>query len=160
MALVNNWDLKDVNNRVSDTSAGGAALRASPIWAPPSGAPATSSRRSKGVSKDYAETTFIDEVTPTHVDFVMQSRPFFPFVVHLPNYRFRTRMESIVKRIPHRRRPLDWRPPRPVVGEQISDCFRASGFARIRADRFARRCTHRRVSDLQAADRRRRCRVA
>ena len=99
MALVNNWDLKDVNNRVSDTADGGGQYGITDLGAT-FGRTGNIITRSKSVSKDYAETKFIDKVTPTHVDFVMQSRPFFPFIVHLPNYRFRTRMESVVKRIP------------------------------------------------------------
>ena len=41
--------------------------------------------RSKGVNEeDYAEARFIDKVTPTYVDFVMHSRPFFLSVVNFP----------------------------------------------------------------------------
>ena len=49
----------------------------SPIWAPQFGRTGNSFTRSKGVMKDYAETKFIEKVTPTYVDFVMHSRPFF-----------------------------------------------------------------------------------
>ena len=99
MALLNNWDLKDVNNRVFDTIAGGEQYGITDLGAT-FGRTGNIITRSKGVSKDYAETKFIARVTATHVDFVMQSRPFLPLVVHLPNYRSRTRMEGIVKRVP------------------------------------------------------------
>ena len=56
--------------------------------------------RSKGVMKDYEETKFVEKVTPDHVDFVMHSRPFFLTIFDFPNYRFRTRMESVAKNIP------------------------------------------------------------
>ena len=46
MALVNNWDLKDVNNGASDTAADGSST-GSPIWAPRSAAPATASAAAK-----------------------------------------------------------------------------------------------------------------
>ena len=127
MALINNWDLKEVNNRASETAAGmryeitdlGASF----------GRTGNIVTRSKSISKDYAETRFIDKVTPTSVDFVLQSRPFFPLAVHVPNYRTRTRMESIVKGIPI----ADARWIGSHLGQlsaaQISDGFRASGFS-------------------------------
>jgi hypothetical protein len=127
MALINNWDLKDANNRVFDT-AGGGEYGITDLGAT-FGRTGNSITRSKGVPKDYADTRFIDEVTPTHVDFVMQSRPFFPLVFHLPSYRSRTRMESIVKQIPIAdARWIGIRLGR-LSPDQIRDCFRAAGFS-------------------------------
>ena len=127
MALINNWDLKDANNRVFDT-AGGGEYGITDLGAT-FGRTGNSITRSKGVPKDYAGTRFIDEVTPTHVDFVMQSRPFFPLVFHLPSYRSRTRMESIVKQIPIAdARWIGIRLGR-LSPDQIRDCFRAAGFS-------------------------------
>jgi hypothetical protein len=128
MALVNNWDLKDVNNRVSDTAEGGAQYGITDLGAT-FGRTGNIVTRSKSVAKDYAETKFIAKVTATHVDFVMQSRPIFPFVFHLPAYRERTRMQDIVKGIPIAdARWLGDRLGRLSL-EQIRDCFRASGFS-------------------------------
>ena len=127
MSLINNWDLKDANNRVFDT-AGGGEYGITDLGAT-FGRTGNSITRSKGVPKDYAGTRFIDEVTPTHVDFVMQSRPFFPLVFHLPSYRSRTRMESIVKQIPIAdARWIGIRLGR-LSPDQIRDCFRAAGFS-------------------------------
>jgi hypothetical protein len=127
MALINNWDLKDANNRIFDT-AGGGEYGITDLGAT-FGRTGNSITRSKGVPKDYADTRFIDEVTPTHVDFVMQSRPFFPLVFHLPSYRSRTRMESIVKQIPIAdARWIGIRLGR-LSPDQIRDCFRAAGFS-------------------------------
>jgi hypothetical protein len=85
--------------------------------------------RSKGVPKDYAEAPFIDEITPTHVDFILQSRPFFPSVFNLPNYRARTRMESIVKHIPIADARWIGNQLGRLSPDQIRDCFRAAGFS-------------------------------
>ena len=128
MALLNNWDLKDVNNRVFDTIAGGEQYGITDLGAT-FGRTGHVITRSKGVSKDYAESTFIATVTATHVDFVMQSRPFLPLVVHLAHYRSRTRMESIVKRVPIA--DARWIGDRlgRLSTEQIRDAFRASGFS-------------------------------
>ena len=127
MSLINNWDLKDVNNRVFDT-AGGGEYGITDLGAT-FGRTGNSITRSKGVPKDYADTRFIDEVTSTHVDFVLQSRPLFPLVFHLPSYRSRTRMESIVKQIPIAdARWIGIRLGR-LSPDQIRDCFRAAGFS-------------------------------
>jgi len=128
MALLNNWDLKDVNNRVFDTIAGGEQYGITDLGAT-LGRTGNVITRSKGVSKDYAETKFIADVTATHVDFVMRSRPFLPLVFNLSHYRSRTRMESIVKRVPIA--DARWIGDRlgRLSTEQIRDAFRASGFS-------------------------------
>ena len=136
MAVINNWDLKDDNNRVFDTGDGEVQYGITDLGAT-FGRTGNSITRSKGVPKDYADTRFIDEVTPTHVHFVMQSRPFFPLVFHLPSYRSRTRMESIVKHIPI----ADGRWIGDRLGRlspaQIGDCFRAAGSSPDEAEMYA-----------------------
>jgi hypothetical protein len=149
MALINNWDLKEVNNRASETAAGvryeitdlGASF----------GRTGNIVTRSKSISKDYVETRLIDKVTPTSVDFVLQSRPFFPLAVHVPNYRTRTRMESIVKGIPI----ADARWIGSHLGQlsaaQISDCFRASGFSPADVEAYTQ-AVMQRIAALKALD--------
>lgn len=128
MALINNWDLKDVNNRVIDTAGGGKQYGITDLGAT-FGRTGNTITRSKGVSKDYAEARFIEKITATHVDFTLQSRPFFPTVFNLPNYRARTRMESIVKHIPIAdARWIGNRLGR-LSPEQLRDCFRVAGFS-------------------------------
>jgi hypothetical protein len=135
MALINNWDLKDVNNRVFD-AAGGGEYGIADLGAT-FGRTGNSITRSKGVPKDYVDARFIDEVAPTHVDFVMQSRPFFPLVFHLPSYRSRTKMESIVKHVPIA--DARWIGNRlgQLSPEQIRDCFRAAGFSPDETEMYA-----------------------
>jgi hypothetical protein len=127
MAIINNWDLKEANNRASETD-GGVRYEITDLGAT-FGRTGNIVTRSKSISKDYAETRFIDKVTPTSVDFVLQSRPFFALAVHVPNYRARTRMESIVRGIPIA--DARWIGDRlgQLSAAQISDCFRASGFS-------------------------------
>ena len=98
MALINNWDLKEVNNDIF-MEGGEPPYEVSDLGAS-LGRTGNSFARSQGVMKDYAETKFIEKVTPEYVDFVMHSRPFFITIVNVPNYRFRTRMESVTKHIP------------------------------------------------------------
>jgi len=127
MALINNWDLKEVNNVVSDANTGVAWYRISDLGAT-FGRTGNSLARTKGVSKDYADSRFIMQVTATHVDFALGSRPFFLSAVNVPNYRFRTRMQTVVKHIPIAdARWIGARLEQLSTG-QIADCFRAGGF--------------------------------
>ena len=67
----------------------------------------------------------------------MQSRPFFPSVFNLSNYRARTRMETIVKHIPIA--DARWIGNRlgQLSPEQIRDCFRAAGFSPDEVEMYA-----------------------
>jgi hypothetical protein len=147
MALINNWDLKDDNNRVFDTGDGEVQYGITDLGAT-FGRTGNAMTRSKGVAKDYADTRFIDEITPTYVDFVMQSRPLFPFVFNLAGYRSRTRMESIVKHIPIA--DARWIGDRlgRLSPEQIGDCFRAAGFSPDEVEMYAQ-VVMRRIAALQ-----------
>lgn len=147
MALLNNWDLKEVNNGSSSTPAGEGQYRINDLGAT-LGNTGNNFNRSKGIAKEYAETRFVEKVTPSHVDFVMHSRPFFLSVVNFPNYRDRTRMESVVKGI-----PIDdarWIGNR--LGQfstgQISDCFRAAGFSTTDVEVYTRIVTQR-IAELE-----------
>jgi len=127
MALLNNWDLKEVNN--GDVAKDGRRVYSISDLGSSFGRTGDVLQRSKGVAAEYAKSRFIDKVTSTQVDFVLHSRPFFPTVVNLPNYRFRTRMEGIVKNIPLA--DARWIGDRlsQLSETQIGDCFRAGGFA-------------------------------
>jgi hypothetical protein len=128
MALVNNWDLKAINNRATGTSDGGGEYSVTDLGAT-FGRTGNSLNRSKGTLKDYAATSFIDKATPTYVDFRMNSRPFFLSIFAFRNYRFRTRMESVVKHVPIA--DARWIGDRlgELSGAQLGDAFRAAGFS-------------------------------
>ena len=142
MALVNNWDLKAINNAATGLATGQGQYGITDLGAT-LGRTGNSLTRSKGVLKDYAESGFIDKVTPAYVDFGMHSRPFFVSLVNFRNYRFRTRMEGVVKRIPI----ADARWLGDQLGrlspEQIRDCFRAAGFSSGDVDAYTQIVTQR-----------------
>jgi hypothetical protein len=137
MALINNWDLKEINNAVYDEGSAGQRYVVSDLGAG-FGRTGDPFVRSKGVMKDYVETKFVKKVTPDHVDFVMHSRPFFLAIFNLPNYFFRTRMESIPRHIPI----ADARWLGNLLGrystDQIGDCFRAAGFSPAEVEGYTR----------------------
>jgi hypothetical protein len=136
MALINNWDLKEINNDIFDVN-GEPRYEVADLGAS-LGRTGNNFGRSRGVMKDYAETKFIKKVTPEYVDFVMHSRPFFLTIFNFPNYRFRTRMESVAKHIPIA--DARWLGNRlgQFSPEQISDCFRAAGFSPAEVEGYTR----------------------
>jgi len=136
MALINNWDLKEINNEILD--AGGEPRYEVSDLGASLGSTGNNFGRSKEVMKDYAEAKFIEKVTPESVDFVMDSRPFVLTVVNFPNYRSRTKMESVAKHIPIA--DARWLGSRlgQFSSEQIRDCFRAAGFTPAEVEGYTR----------------------
>ena len=136
MALINNWDLKEVNNDIFDE--GGTSRYVVADLGASLGDTGNNFTRSRSVMEDYAKTQFIEKVTPQSVDFVMHSRPFFLTVVNFPNYRARTRMESIAKNIPIA--DARWLGNRlgQFSSDQIGDCFRAAGYSPTEVDGYTR----------------------
>jgi hypothetical protein len=138
MALINNWDLKADNNVVYDQGDAGQRYFVSDLGAS-LGRTGSSFSRSKGVMKDYVQTSFVKKVTPDHVDFIMHSRPFFLLYIFSHNYySLRTRMESVTRRIPI----ADARWLGNLLGQlstaQIGDCFRAADFSPAEVEGYTR----------------------
>jgi hypothetical protein len=126
MALLNNWDLKQINNSiyVVDGERHYAVSDAGATF----GNTGNSLTRSKGKPEQYEESQFIAKSGPDFVDFVLHSRPFILSSVNASNYRERTQMEQVTKHIP--RADAKWLGQRLslLTDEQISDGFRAAGY--------------------------------
>jgi hypothetical protein len=126
MSLLNNWDLKDINNSVYVVD-GEQRYVVSDVGAT-FGKTGSSISRSKRDLKGYEESKFVEKETPAEVDFAMHSRPFLLTAVNVPNYHKRTEMENVTKHIP--REDAKWLGH--LLGqlsdEQIRDCFRAAGY--------------------------------
>lgn len=128
MALINNWDLKEVNNSSSTPAGTGAQFAVTDLGAT-FGRTGDNFGRSKNELHDYKDSRFIARVTPIDVDFVLRSRPFFLSAFNIRNYRARTKMERIVKHVPLAdARWIGARLGR-LSRTQISDCFKAAGFS-------------------------------
>lgn len=128
MALINNWDLKEDNNGIYEEKNGERRFVVTDLGAT-FGRTGNTLTRSRGVTEDYIHSGFIHKVRPDRVDFVLHSRPFFLLAVNVPYYCERTRMESIVKDIP--RADARWLGQllARLSDQQISDAFRAAGYA-------------------------------
>jgi hypothetical protein len=136
MALINNWDLKEVNNAIYEED-GVRYYEVSDLGATfgRTGNPFT---RSKSNLKDYRGTKFIQKTAPELVDFSLHSRPFFLAVIDVPNYVTRTKMQGIVKKIPRTYAHWVGQLLGRLSAEQIRDCFRAAGYSPDEVEGFAK----------------------
>jgi len=127
MSLLNNWDLKDINNSIYVVG-GERRYLVSDVGAT-FGKTGNSLSRSKSDLKEYEDSRFIEKDTPAEVDFTLHSRPFVLTAVNVPNFEKRTKMENVTKHIP----PADAKWLGQLLGqlskEQIRDCFRAAGYS-------------------------------
>ena len=128
MALINNWDLKEINNAIYDEKGEGPRYVVSDLGAT-FGETGNTVTRSKSNPGDYSDSKFIQKVTPEHVDFVLSSRPLFITAIDVPNYATRTHMQDIVKDIPVADAKWLGKLLEPLSDEQIRDCFRAAGYS-------------------------------
>jgi hypothetical protein len=135
MALVNNWDLKTINNSIYDVN-DEAEYVVSDVGAT-FGKTGNPLHRSKSVLKDFEDSKFIDKVTPDFVEFVMHSRPPLLAAVNIPNYEKRTRMQDVTKHIP--RADAKWLGQRlsQLTEVQIRDCFRAGGYTQEEVEGYS-----------------------
>ena len=147
MSLLNNWDLKKINNSIYEVD-GEERYLVSDVGAT-FGKTGGRAARSKSVVHDYIASKFIDKVRPDSVDFVMNSRPFFLTAVNVPGYRDRARMERITKQIS--RADAVWLGKRlaQFSDEQIRDCFRAGGYTPQEVDELAK-AVENRIAQLNA----------
>jgi hypothetical protein len=128
MALLNKWDLKQVNNAIYQIEAGELRYFVSDLG-DTFGKTGGDWTRSKGKVSDYAESDFVDKVNPQSVDLVLHSRPPLLYAVAVPYYVKRTRMGRVAEDIPrnHARWIGEWLGR--LSDRQIKDAFRAANYA-------------------------------
>jgi hypothetical protein len=135
MALVNNWDLKTINNSIYEVN-DEAEYLVSDVGAT-FGKTGNPLHRSKSVLKDFEDSKFIDKETTDFVDFVMHSRPPLLAAINIPNYEKRTHMQDVTKHIP--RADAKWLGQKlsQLTEEQIRDCFRAGGYTQEEVEGYS-----------------------
>jgi hypothetical protein len=146
MALVNNWDLKEINNSIYEV--GDERRYAVTDLGATFGKTGNSFSRSRSVLKDYVDSKFIKKATPEYVDFVMHSRPIFLTVI-TPYYHTRARMEKITRHVP--RADVKWLAQRlsQLSEEQIRDSFRAAGYTAEEIEGYTK-AVQKRIAELNA----------
>jgi hypothetical protein len=147
MALINNWDLKTVNNSIYQME--NQTVYAVTDVGATFGKTGNTATRSKSNLKDFEKSKFIQKKTADHVDFVMHSRPLLIAAVDVPNYRERSSMEAITKHVP--RKDAKWLGQRlgQLSNEQLRDCFRAGGYTQEEVDEYSR-IIRERIAELNA----------
>ena len=147
MALINNWDLKEVNNKIYPVD-GAREFVVSDLGAS-FGRTGAVTTRSKGNLRDYEHSKFIVKSAPESVSFKMSTKPSFvlkPF--EHKNYEMRAKMETVTKGIP--RADVQWIAVQlsRLTPEQVRDAFRAAGFAPDAVERYAK-TIETRISELK-----------
>jgi len=135
MALVNNWDLKTINNSIYELN-DQAEYAVTDVGAT-FGKTGNPLHRSKSVLKDYEDSKFIDKVTTDFVDFVMHSRPPLIAAVNIPNYEKRSHMQDVTKHIPRADAKSLGQRLSQLSEKQIRDCFRAGGYTQEEVEGYA-----------------------
>jgi hypothetical protein len=140
MALLNNWDLKDVNNAIypdcekPDTNLyevsdlGASFGRTGESY---------TANMSKNNLKEYRRSKFISKITPDYVSFNFPTHLPYLYVFRLPLFLSHQRFRWIGRRIP--RADAKW------IGaylaqlsrEQIRDAFRAAGYSPEQVEAYA-----------------------
>jgi hypothetical protein len=128
MALINNWDLKEINNAIYLEKDQSLRYVVNDLGAT-FGETGNNITRSKSNPGDYSGSKFIQKATADHVDFFLTSRPFFLSAVNVSNYAKRTHMQEIAKDIPVADARWLGKLLEPLSDEQIRDCFRAAGYS-------------------------------
>lgn len=137
MALINNWDLKDVNNAIYQ-EAGQRIYMVSDLGASfGSAGRSWPKERAKGNLDSYRESKFIRRVNATTVDFQAPARPRYVYLVNPKEYWQRVRMEWIGKNIPEADVRWMGRILARLSPRQIQDAFLAAGYSPDDAKGFA-----------------------
>jgi hypothetical protein len=149
MALINNWDLKDENNAVSEVNGqriylvsdlGASFGCAGRCW------PTT---HAKGDPEEYSESKFIRQTTPDAVSFEAPSRPDVVRLSDPKEYRMRVHLEWIGQNIP--RADAKWLGSllARLSPDQLRDAFRAAGYQSQDVDEYAQ-VLRSRIAELNA----------
>jgi hypothetical protein len=128
MALINNWDLKDSNNRIAyDRKSRELRYMIHDIGAG-FGKTGGFGSRSKNDPEDYIEEDFIKKVKPETVDLVLKSRPPWVLIINPVYFQERSKLEKIGKDIPRDHARWIGQLLSQLSDRQIQDAFRAAGY--------------------------------
>jgi hypothetical protein len=138
MALINNWDLKDINNKIVNEKGTGEIYYVSDLGASfgPSGF-VMGHTKSRGNLKAYKSSRFITKLTAQDVNFATPSRPTLVELANFPQFMMRLHLRSIGRHIP--RADAKWMAGllERLSPDQIRDAFRSAGYSPEEVEGFA-----------------------
>jgi hypothetical protein len=144
MAVINDWDLKDVNNAIrARTDRSGAVPDERVYEVKDLGGTFGSTglertpAQSDGNLERYARSRFIKKVTPAYVDFAVPRRAAWIVLANPREFLMRLRLRWIGRHIP--RQDAKWMGGllARLSPQQIRDAFRAAGYSDPDIDRFS-----------------------
>jgi hypothetical protein len=139
MAVINNWDLKDVNNSIYEAPGAERVYMVSDLGASfGTDGPRWPLWKAKGNLDSFTRSKFIQREDAHTVDFYVPSRPEFLWLVHPLGYFRRLHLRWIGRNIP--RTDARWIGnllSRLTTG-QIENAFRAAGYSSGEAEAFSR----------------------
>jgi hypothetical protein len=151
MALMNNWDLKDVNNAVfEDKESGRDIFLTSDIGATfGTNGLSWSKDRSKGDPDTFAESKFITHKSETTLDFATPAAPTLLIAPKVKRYERRRDLEWIGKNIPIADARWIGSLLKQLSHQQLVDAFRAGHFSSQDVDTYVS-VVERRIHELAA----------
>ena len=148
MAIMNNWDLKDVNNAIFQTRGEPPENRYLVTDLGGSFGPTGLSWVIKGKPEAYCSSKWIKSVSAEYVDFNVPSGPALNTFIDLPELRRRMALTWLGHHIP--RKDARWMGDllARLSPEQIHDVFRASGYSATEVEQLSS-ALERRIADLE-----------
>ena len=148
MALMNNWDLKDVNNSIFQVKGASPELKYLVADLGSSFGPTSLSASLKGNLRAYRESKWIRAVNQNYVDFNVPSAPGGAYLIAFPIAIGRLSLDWVGRHIPRADARwlgdlLDRLSPR-----QIHDAFRAAGYSADEVEGFSE-IVESRIHELQ-----------
>jgi hypothetical protein len=145
MALINNWDTKDINNAINyeihaEGSAGPENIYMVSDLGASFGTTGVTWKRgaADGNLRCYSSSKFLGRVTPESVDFAVPSRPLVMDIFYPPDFFMRMHMRWIGRDIP--RDDVHWIAEilAQLSPEQVRDAFRAAGYTPDEVEGFSK----------------------
>jgi len=139
MAVINNWDLKDVNNGIYQNADKEQVYAVHDVGASfGTTGVVRNLNNARGNLKAYDHSRFITKTTSKKVNFATPGRPTFWLVFNPPRYFMRLSLRSIGHNVP--RADAKWMGD--LLGglspQQIRDAFRGAGYSPEEVEGFAR----------------------
>jgi hypothetical protein len=142
MAVINNYDLKDVNNAIRGSKRSRSAeseelvYEVSDLGSSFGSAGLERTDQSKGNLQAYRRTSFIKRMTPDDVDFSVPRRADWIVLVNAPEFLMRLRLRWIGRQIPREDARWMGHMLAQLSPDQIRDAFKAAGYPPEEVDGF------------------------
>lgn len=150
MALINNWDLKDVNNAIVRQKDGRLVYMVSDLGATFGTTHFEINRAAaKGNLKNYADSRFIRGITPATISFAVPGRPEWLDAVNIGGYKKRVGLEWIGRDIPIADARWIGNIMAQLSPRQIQDAFGAAGYSPRQVVGFSR-ALEERIAELNS----------